>query len=87
MYKGGAGSGTSRGVVVVDKKGVCRVWFMGGVSGILSFGLVWFDSGEGMFWFRDFSCWVCSQGCAAAMEYSLLLSSFLRISSFRVWWT
>jgi hypothetical protein len=42
MYKGGAGSGTSRGVVVLDKKGVCRVWFMGGVSGIFFFGLVGF---------------------------------------------
>ena len=41
MYKGGAGSGTSRGVVVLDKKGVCRVLFMGGVSLIFTwFGLV-----------------------------------------------
>lgn len=32
MYKGGSGSGTSRGVVVIDKQGVCKVWFQGGVS-------------------------------------------------------
>jgi thioredoxin-dependent peroxiredoxin len=32
MHKGGSGSGTSRGVVVIDKMGVCKVWFQGGVS-------------------------------------------------------
>jgi hypothetical protein len=32
MYKGGSGSGTSRGVVVVDKGGNVKVWFQGGVS-------------------------------------------------------
>ena len=31
MHKGGAGSGTSRGVVVVDKMGNCKVWEQGGV--------------------------------------------------------
>ena len=32
MHKGGSGSGTSRGVVVVDKGGNVKVWFQGGVS-------------------------------------------------------
>lgn len=32
MHKGGSGSGTSRGVVVVGKDGGVKVWFQGGVS-------------------------------------------------------
>ena len=79
MYKGGAGSGTSRGVVVLDKSGVCRVLFQGGVS-LNSFWLFWFALvlGDICCCLEDSSYSVGLQvhAAAAAMDCILVLSSF-----------
>jgi len=48
MHKGGAGSGTSRGVVVIDKQGVCKVWFQGGPQKTLDAVLEYVGHGGAM---------------------------------------